>query len=100
MEVKDTTSGGSFDGDCASVYGTSPIWQSCSPEASKWIEVPTGGSYALENAYWYDEDSANDDMLTAPSDTDPGTPYLDSAISGGEDLRTWTTTSLMLAPSS
>lgn len=90
-EVKiDVVSGGSYTGDCASVYGTSPIWQSCSPAASKWIEVPTGGSYALENYYWYTKNTgANNDFLTAHSDTQYSVLYLHNAVGESEDLRTW-----------
>jgi hypothetical protein len=34
--------------------------------ASKWIAVPTGRSYALENLYWYDQNvNVNNDFLTA-----------------------------------
>lgn len=89
-EVKLTSTGPFYTGDCVSVYGTQPTFQSCSPEASKWIEVPTGGSYALENAYWYDQNvTVNHHFLTAPSDSAYGVLYLHNAINESEDLRTW-----------
>jgi hypothetical protein len=53
----DVTSGGSFHGDGVSVNGTTPIFQSCSPAAPKWIGLLTGGSYALEILYWYDKNT-------------------------------------------
>lgn len=89
-EVKLTSTGPFYTGDCVSVYGTQPTFQSCSPEASKWIEVPTGGSYALENAYWYDQNvTVNHHFLTAPSDSSYGVLYLHDAVNESEDLRTW-----------
>jgi hypothetical protein len=97
-EKPQVTSGGSFIG-CLSAYGTTVVVQSCNPVASTWILVPTGPSYALENLYWYDQNpNVNNYMLTAPSDTEPGQPYLHGAISGGEDLRTWYNTAGGVAP--
>jgi hypothetical protein len=82
-----------------SVNGTTPIFQSCTPAASKWIAVPTGGADALENLYWYDKNvNANNDFLTAPSDTQYGQLYLHSAVGESEDLRTWYWTGGGLTP--
>jgi hypothetical protein len=67
--------------------------------ASKWIVLPTGGSCALENRYWYDKNvTVNNHFLTAPSDTQYGKLYLHSAVGASEVLRTWWFTGSGAAP--
>jgi hypothetical protein len=56
VEIKDEKTGDKFYGDCASAYAEeTALLADCGSAQSKWIEVPTGASFALESVYYYDK---------------------------------------------
>jgi hypothetical protein len=52
-----------------------------------WIAVPTGGSYALENQWWYNEDDKY--YAIAANLSDEQQINVEPCCTGGEDARTW-----------
>ena len=93
VEIKDEKTGDKFYGDCASAYAEeTALLADCGSAQSKWIEVPTGASFALESVYYYDESGTggtNANMITSHCTDCNNQPYLTGVISGGEDLRVW-----------
>ena len=98
VEVEDESDG--QNGDCGEAYAEEVILAPCGvPDPLKeWIEVPTGGSFALESEYYYLKTNNNNNLITSHSTTSPNQLYLAKVISGGEDLRTWYLTSGGAAP--
>jgi hypothetical protein len=73
--------------------GGNPVWSDdgCASGAQQtsctWILVPTGASYALENAYYYYK---GDHYYATAAGSESGADIiLEAAQSGGEDYRTW-----------
>ncbi len=84
--IEDTDSGSEDYGQCLDESGSWVVWDGCSAPRDEWIEVPTGGSFALESEYYYEGDDR--DYATATSLTSGAQIELEGAVSS-EDYRTW-----------
>jgi hypothetical protein len=100
IEIEDEGDG--FSGYCLSAYALEvKLLKDCGASQSEWIEVPTGPAFALESVYYYNKSNANNNMITAHSDSSSNTPYLTHVLPGGEDLRVfyWNQNLLKASPS-
>jgi hypothetical protein len=59
----------------------------CRASSCIWIEIPTGGSYALENQWWYNQ--GDNYYAIAANLSKEQQVNVELCCTGGEDARTW-----------
>jgi hypothetical protein len=88
--VEDDQPGTEDYGDCIRAWSDYVIWSPCGEGGllgDEWILVPTGGSYALESAWYWDNEGVND-YMTADG-LSAGSDIYDVPATGTENYRTW-----------